>query len=151
MSRRILSHFLGLVGAVLGGVLGFYTFEWLEKQSLYGLAIPGSFLGLGCGLLAQHRSVARGIVCAIAALGLSLFTEWWFHPFVNDRVPDAQSFTYMLRHLNDLRPATLLMIGLATVIAYWVGQDAGFQLMPWSRRQPAGTAAAKPPTTDETA
>jgi MFS family permease len=128
MKRRLISNLLGLIGAVIGGVLGFYTFGWLEHHGFYGLAIPGSFLGLGCGLLAQHRSLPRGIVCAVAALALSLFTEWKFHPFNDDT-----SFTFMLQHVQDLSPVTLLMMAIATFIAFWVGQDAGFGLTPWSR------------------
>jgi hypothetical protein len=89
------------------------------------LAIPGAFLGLGCGLLAQHRSLARGIVCAVAALLLSLFTEWKYHPFVDDN-----SFTYMVTHLKDLSPVTLLMMAIGTIIAFWVGKDAGFRILP---------------------
>jgi hypothetical protein len=127
MNRLGLSNLLGLVGAVVGGVLGFYTFGWLEDHGFYALAIPGAFLGLGCGLLAQHRSRPRGIACAVAALALMLFTEWKFHPFVDDR-----SFTFMLAHLKDLSPVTLLLIAIGVVIAYWVGQDAGFRLLPWS-------------------
>jgi hypothetical protein len=128
MKRVLISNLLGLIGAAAGGVLGFYTFGWLEDHGFYGLAIPGSFLGLGCGLLAQHRSWARGILCGAAAFALSLFTEWKFHPFVDD-----PSFSYMVAHLKDLRSVTMLMIGLATVIAFWVGQDAGFRVLPWGR------------------
>lgn len=140
MSRILLSHFLGLVGAAIGGVAGFYAFGWLLNRGFYGLAIPGSFLGLGCGLLAQHRSVPRGIVCAVASLGLSLFTVWWFeyHP--------KNGFLYVIQHPGELSSVTLLMMGLATVIAFWVGQDAGFRLLPWSRR-PAPAAESKPPST----
>ena len=92
------------------------------------MAIPGAFLGLGCGLLARHRSIPRGVFCAVAALGLSLFTEWKFHHFLED-----PSFTFMLRHVQDLSPVTLLMMGIATIVAFWVGQDAGFGVTPWSR------------------
>ena len=52
MSRHlIISNVLGLVGAIVGGVLGFYTFGWLLSYGFYGLMIPGAFLGLGCSLL----------------------------------------------------------------------------------------------------
>ena len=136
MKHPLISHLLGLVGAAIGGVVGFYTFRWLEHHGFYGLAIPGSFLGLGCGLLAQHRSPIRGVLCAVAALGLSIFTEWKFHPWVDD-----SSLTYMLQHLQDLSPVTLLMMAIATVVAFWVGQDAGFRVMPWSR--PPGPVDAR--------
>jgi hypothetical protein len=138
MTRIVISNLLGLIGAAAGGVLGFYTFKWLEDHGFYGLAIPGAFLGLGCGLLAQHRSWARGIVCAVAALGLSLFTEWKYHYFLDD-----ESFSYMVAHLKDKSPVTLLMIVIGTLIAFWVGQDAGFRLLPWSRS--SRPSASKPP------
>lgn len=125
--RILISNLLGVVGAVVGGVLGFYTFGWLEYHGFYGLAIPGAFLGVGSGLLAQHRSRARGLACAAAALGLSIFTEWKFHPFLED-----DRFSFMITHMKDLKSVTLLMIAIATVVAYWTGQDAGFRLLPWS-------------------
>jgi hypothetical protein len=140
MKRRVISNLLGLVGAAIGGVLGFYTFGWLGSQGFYGLAIPGAFLGLGCGLLAQHRSPARGVFCAVAALALSLFTEWKFRPFVDDG-----SFTYMLRHVQDLNPVTWLMTAIATIVAFWVGQEAGFGVTPWSRSYRAAEAKAEGP------
>lgn len=134
MMRLVVSNLLGLVGAVLGGVAGFFTFQWLLGQGFYGLAIPAAFAGLGCGLLAQHRSLARGVVCGLGGLGLSLFTEWWFH----DRSLNDGSFGSMLANLRNESPVTLLMIAIGTLIAFWVGQDAGFRLMPWSRPAPRG-------------
>jgi hypothetical protein len=121
MSRYLISNVLGLVGAIAGGVLGFYTFQWLLGQSFYGLIIPGAFLGLGCSLLARHTSRARGIVCGIAALVLGLYTEWRFFPFVAD-----DSLSYFLRNLSGLKPVTMLMTAIGTVVAFWLGGDAGF-------------------------
>ena len=54
----------------------------------------------------RHPSIARGIVCGIAALGLGLFAEWKFFPMVKD-----DSFQYFLKHVKDLSPVTILMIG----------------------------------------
>ena len=129
MPRHLMSNLLGLVGAIVGGVLGFYTFGWLYSQGFYGLMIPGAFLGLGCGLLAQHASVPRGIACGVAALILALFTEWEFFPFVAD-----SSLSYFVRHLTDLRPVTGLMAVIGAAIALWVGKDAGFRWLPEGRR-----------------
>ena len=61
MARHLISNLLGLVGAIIGGVLGFYTFGWLFEHGFYGLMIPGALLGLGCSLLAQHPSSTRGL------------------------------------------------------------------------------------------
>ena len=121
MSRILISNLLGLIGAAIGGVLGFYTFGWLLRQGFYGLVIPGAFLGLGCSLLARHTSTVRGIVCGVAALGLSLFTEWCHWSFKAD-----PSFQYFLLHVKDLTPVTLLMIAVGTLIGFWLGRDAGY-------------------------
>jgi MFS family permease len=129
MPRLLISYLLGLVGAIIGGVIGFYTFAWLEDKGFYGLAIPGAFLGLGCGLLSQHNSITRGVLCGAGALGLSLFTEWKFHPFLVDN-----SFSYMVSHISEMRSVTLLMIVLGTVIAFWVGKDGGFRGLSDGRR-----------------
>jgi len=122
MPRHLVSNLLGLVGAIVGGVLGFYTFGWLLSYGFYGLMIPGAFLGLGCSLAASHPSTIRGILCGLAALGLAIFSEWKYRPFEAD-----QSFSYLLAHLTSLTPVTLLMIGVGAAIAFWVGKDAGFR------------------------
>ena len=38
MSRYLISNLLGLVGAALGGVAGFYVYNWILTQGLVGLA-----------------------------------------------------------------------------------------------------------------
>jgi hypothetical protein len=140
MPRHLVSNLLGLIGAIVGGVLGFYTFKWLEGHGFYGLAIPGAFLGLGCGLLSQHSSIPRGILCGVAALVLSLYAEWTFQTFVVDN-----SFSYMVTHLTDKSPVTLLMLAIGTIIAFWVGKDAGIRWLP-DRRRPAPADPGHGPT-----
>src|SRR5262249_40155099 len=76
MSRSLLSNLLGLVGAAVGGAIGYFAFRWFCKQGFYAMVLPGGMLGLGCLILARHRSMARGIVCGVAAVALGLFTEW---------------------------------------------------------------------------
>ena len=120
MPRHLISNLLGLVGAVVGGALGFFIFSWLWNRGFYGLMIPGALLGLGCSLLARHFSMARGVLCGVAALGLALFTEWWFQPFDADH-----SLSYFLTHVKDLTGTTLLMTGIGAIIAFWVGKDGG--------------------------
>jgi hypothetical protein len=114
----LISDLLGLVGAVLGGLVGFYTFGWLKGNGYYGMMIPGALLGLGCSLGARHRSTFRGILCGLAALLLSLYAEWWFM--------DASTSTFMsfLTRVKDLESVTLMMIGVGTLIAFWLGKDS---------------------------
>jgi hypothetical protein len=134
MSRVIFSNLLGLVGAAAGGVLGYYTFMWIVGQGFYGLMIPGALLGLGCGLLSQHSSQVRGVLCAAGAIGLGLFTEWRFAPFKAD-----PSFTYLIGHVTELRQITLLMLVFGAFFAYWLGKDAGFQRLSGGRRLTASS------------
>jgi hypothetical protein len=131
MPRHLMSNFLGLVGAMIGGALGFYIFLWLLKQGYYGLIVPGALLGLGCSLLAQHRSMARGVVCGVAALVLSQFADWYC------TITDLGFFTF-LKEGKTLTPVTMLMTGVATLVAFWIGGDAGFAGM---APRPRGGAA----------
>lgn len=119
MSRYLISNLLGLGGAIAGGVLGFYTFRWLLGQGFYGLIIPGAFLGLGCSVLARHPSVVRGVFCGVAAFALSQFTDWYF-------TLTDESFLDFLRNGKTLTPVTMLMSAVATLVAFWLGADAGF-------------------------
>jgi hypothetical protein len=141
--RQVASCFLGLIGAVIGGALGYYIFMWIASQGFYGLMIPGALLGLGCSLLSQHRSHIRGVICAVAAIALGLYSEWKFRPFVAD-----DSFSYLLRHVTELLPLTQLMIVLGAFFAYWLGRDAGFVWLPGAVRQGA-TSERQGPSAQE--
>jgi hypothetical protein len=133
MVNRLVSTALGGIGGIAGGVFGFVLFFWIADQGFYALVLPGAAVGLGCGLLARHKSVARGIVCAVAALGLGLYTEWRFRPFVAD-----DGFRYLVLHFYQLRPITLIMIGLGGALSYYLGKDAGF-LAPRNDKVPSAT------------
>lgn len=105
---------LVLGGAMLGGLVGYFAFGWLYDQGFYGLVLPGGLLGLGAGLT-TCRSRWPSVVCGVLALGLGLFTEWRFRPFNAD-----DSFSYLLGHLHQLKPITLLMLAAGTAIGFWV-------------------------------
>ena len=118
---RIVSNMLGVVGAAVGGYVGYWLFFWIRRQDFYAMAVPGALLGLGCGLLARHSSKARGMVCGAAGVALGLYTEWKHAPFQAD-----DSFLYLLSHPQLLRPLTIAMIGLGAFLAYWLGKDGGY-------------------------
>jgi hypothetical protein len=114
---RALIVLRGIVGAAVGGAVGFVVFQWLARRGLYGMMIPGAFVGFGAGLAARGRSLPLGILCAVAAIGLALAAEWATFPFVKDK-----SLSFFLTHLHELRASTLIMIGLGAVFAFWFGQ-----------------------------
>lgn len=112
MNRK--SDVLVLLGAVIGGGLGYIVFFAFARRGLYGLALPGGLLGLGAGIF-KTRSKAVPVVCGLMALSLGLFTEWRFAPFVVDG-----GLGYFVLHVHQLSPLTLIMIGAGTLIGFWV-------------------------------
>jgi hypothetical protein len=106
----------GMVGAVIGGTIGFFVFFWLSRQGLYAMILPGAMLGLGCGLASRIRSRPLGIGCLIAAVGLGVFTEWRFAPFLED-----DGLGFFVQNLMELKPMTLIMIALGGLCAFWFG------------------------------
>jgi hypothetical protein len=105
---------LVLGGALVGGILGYLAFFWIAAQGFYGLVLPGGLLGLGAGL-GKPRTVWLAVACGLAATALGLVAEWRYAPFVKD-----DSLTYFLLHIHELKPITLLMIGLGGLVGFWV-------------------------------
>lgn len=112
MNRK--SELLVLLGAAVGGALGYVVFFLAARQGFYGLVLPGGLLGLGAGIF-KTRSKAVAVACGLLALGLGLFTEWRFAPFVTD-----DSLGYFLSHVYQLRAVTLIMVGAGGLIGFWV-------------------------------
>jgi hypothetical protein len=109
----------GLLGALAGGAIGLFLFQWLARNGFYAMMIPGALLGLGSGLAARGRSLLLGILCAVAALCLSVYAEWVHAPFKEDG-----SFLFFLTHLHQLDGAAVkyVMMGLGALFAFWFGQ-----------------------------
>ena len=118
-----------LVGAVVGGLIGYFAFFWIAQQGFYGIALPGGLLGLGAGCVAC-RWRWPAVVCGVRALALSLFTEWKFAPFLKD-----ESLSYFLLHLHEKATVKLLMIAAGTFIGFWV---------PFRRVEPDRESIPKP-------
>ena len=83
-SRDIIGSLCGLAGGAVGALLGYFAFRWIAGQGVYALAVPGTLLGLGWGWASRHRSYFDAAVCGFLALGLGIFSEWKFAPFVAD-------------------------------------------------------------------
>lgn len=107
------AYVLGVVGAVVGGVAGYYAFFWMIRQGFYALIIPAALMGLAGGYAIRGRSVPFALVCGVAGLALALFTEWRFAPFKKD-----PSLIYFLTHVFQQNAITLLMIGVSPIVSY---------------------------------
>jgi hypothetical protein len=112
-SNQIRPIALGLLGAAVGGCLGYFAFFWIARQGLYALILPPALLGGAAGICARQRSSILAIVCGVAGLALGLLVEWRFAPFIADA-----TLGYFITHVHQLRPLTLIMLALGTVISY---------------------------------
>jgi hypothetical protein len=118
------NNLLALLGAIAGGTVGYWAFFWIVEQEFYGLILPGGLLGLGAGIV-KNRSWLIAVLCGLSAIGLGMYTEWRYAPFVKD-----ESLAYFLAHILDLKPVTLLMIAVGGFLGFWV---------PFSRREHVAT------------
>ncbi|WP_010584042.1 hypothetical protein [Schlesneria paludicola] len=114
------AYVLGVIGAVLGGVAGYYAFFWIVRQGFYALIVPSAVMGLVGGYAIRGRSVPFAIICGFAGLALALFTEWRFAPFKKD-----PSLLFFLTHVFQQNTITLIMIAICPIISYRLalGQD----------------------------
>jgi hypothetical protein len=110
------SILLSILGAVAGGGLGFAGVWLLARNGFYGIMLPGALAGIGGGLPLRRSSWITGLIAAIVGLVSMLLAEWKFHKFIVD-----DSFSYFITHLHKLTPATLGMMALGLVIAFWFG------------------------------
>jgi len=108
------SLILGLIGALAGGLAGYYGFFWMVSQGFFSPILPGAFLGLGAGLCVRHRSNLLGAICGIAAIGIGIFTQW--RAVV--RGGGEESFADYVRYAYSEPPVTLIMIALGGFFGY---------------------------------
>lgn len=109
---------LGIVGAILGAVAGWFIFGWLLGQGFYMLALPGALVGLGFGYLSRSPMIAGGIFCAILALPLTVACEWSHRPFSTD-----ESLGYFLSNFHKMDSVvTYIMLAFGVLCAFWFGR-----------------------------
>jgi membrane protein DedA with SNARE-associated domain len=112
-SRQPKTIALGLLGAAIGGTVGYFAFFWIASQGFYAIILPPVLLGLTAGYFARCRSMPLAIVCSVAGLALGLYTEWRFAPFVKD-----DSLSFFLTHVHEKQPVKLLMLALGVFMCY---------------------------------
>jgi hypothetical protein len=141
MPRRVLDAILVVIGAAVGGAVGYAAFVWMYNYGFYAAILPGALLGLGGALFARERSVLRGALLGLAGLALGLYTEWKYFPFIADG-----SLAYFLTNVPQVNPVHLLMIAVGTFFAFWWGRDA----VPSVFNRPRAARAQPSSTSDKT-
>ena len=107
---------LPLVGAVVGGLVGYWLFFVIIRYGFYAIILPGTLVGIGCSSLSGRYSRALGIVCGVLGLGVGLYTQWRFQWFASD-----PSFWYFLTHFHLINHVSQVMIVIGAILAYWFG------------------------------
>ena len=109
---------MGILGASLGAIAGWFVYGWAFSQGFYALALPGAMVGLGFSALTRRPMIAGGVFCAVAGFFLMAVCEWKDSPFTAD-----ESFPYFLTHIHEVdSQVTLVMIGLGVLMAFWFGR-----------------------------
>jgi len=117
---------LGLAAGVVSGLAGHLVFIWLIRQGFYALVLPGAAVGIGYNYVVRRRLWPFSIACGLLGLLAGLLSEWRAAPFVAD-----PGLGYFLAHLHQLRPLTLIMIGLGAAIAFWLAYGRRQYVTEW--------------------
>lgn len=112
-SNPAVSFALGLIGAIVGGVVGYYAFFWIASQGFYALILPTALVGIFAGFCSFERSELLAAVCSVSGLALGLFIEWKLAPFKADG-----SLSYFIKHVHELNPITLIMLAVGTFLSF---------------------------------
>ncbi|MDF1814403.1 MAG: hypothetical protein P1V20_19515 [Verrucomicrobiales bacterium] len=105
---------IGLIGAVIGGLAGYFITGWLARQGLYSVLVPGALIGIG-SLFGRFRNATIPIILALCAVAAVYYTEWRYFPFSKDK-----SLSYFISNLTSLRPLTHVMAAIGGVISFWL-------------------------------
>jgi len=112
------SILLGVGGIVAGGWFGYWIFHWLLSYGLYGLAIPGAFVGIGLSVAVRRKSFALAIIAAVLSFVWGLYCEW--SAFARNA-----SLGEFLANLTQTEPITwvMLLVGAAVSFSFFVGPE----------------------------
>jgi len=118
MFRLAVSWLLGLLGAILGGLAGYFAFMLAKDEGFYAPVLAGGLVGVGCGMLSRHHSILRCVLCGIAGILLGYYCD-----FRITLMPHYDSFAAYLAALSKHGAFTNIRVILGGLVAYWFGQS----------------------------
>ncbi len=110
---------IGIAGALVGAVGGHLLFKFLLSYGVYAAALPGAAVGFAAGNFLPRRNIVIGWIAGIVALVVGVYSELTAFQFGDG------SLQYFLTHPQ---PVTWLMLGLGTMLGFWMGagRNRGF-------------------------
>jgi hypothetical protein len=112
-----LSILRGITGALAGAAVGFVLFRLILQLGFYAIVIPGALTGMGGGWLSRRVSNTIGLICALIAAAITIFSEWYVAPFIVD-----EHFTYFITHLHQTRTIFQILAAVGIVMAFYFGR-----------------------------
>ena len=114
---------LGVLGAMLGAVVGFFLFQFLTQQGLYLIVLPGALVGWGCAYAARSRSFVLAVIAIVVAIPATIVCEWKTDAYLCDDGKTLMGIGEYVSRMVELRGWQLpVFVGLNGVIAFWLGR-----------------------------
>ncbi len=110
----------GVLGAIVGGAIGYGVFVLALHYGIHVLVLPGALVGLGRVTAARGKSIPLGVVCGVLGMAAGLFAQWRFSPV-------GYGFFYPLIHIGELPLRMTLSIVAGGGIAAWFGMGRSSQ------------------------
>ena len=113
MQTRYRHGLTSILGAIAGGIAGYFVFLWLARTyGALGFAIPGVGVAIGTGFFRCPSKLLAGLI-GLGALFAGLYSSWIL-------LRARGSFGSFLRNVLDLPSYQLILIFLGAVIAFWI-------------------------------
>lgn len=106
----------GILGAIVGGLVGFLIYKWLLGYAIYAGILPGALVGVGFSIAARRPILTAGIVCGL----VGLIFGFWCDAATNN--PPENLINYF--QTFDMVPTVpnKIMIGIGGLLAFWFGK-----------------------------
>ena len=121
MKKTLLDYLMGLLGACLGGFVGYWAVFWISQQRFYAPVLPGALAGLGCGILSRTNSNGRGVLAAVVGLIASVISEWLI--FYRPAEISFAKLAEFIKQYPNQPMITLVLTGLGVFLGFWWGRE----------------------------
>jgi hypothetical protein len=111
----------GIAGAIVGGAIGYGVFVMLSRFGIYAIILPGALIGIAASYGSRMYSLPLGIICAVAALPVSLLAHGHLFRFIQD-----DSLQYLFLNFYKLPTMELVMMLFGVFAAFYFGKGQDY-------------------------